>query len=141
MVSGRNTWQSIPASWQYAAADIPAFPADAKQKFSTFCSYAIEIAKDIPLSLKDPVGFTVSFFTKTVSAIGKSGVKPSPSDILFLTFGKTDSYLHSVSSSMLTLKCSLFCSQIYLTDNGFPHLHNHTGFSIVSNRDLHEVQT
>ena len=63
MVSGKKTLHSISAASQYAAADIPAFPAEGRQIVLTPCAFAIVTAKAIPLSLKDPVGFTVSSFT------------------------------------------------------------------------------
>ena len=91
MVSGKNTWQLIFALLQYAAAETPALPAEGKQIVSTFCSFAIVIAKDIPLSLNDPVGFTVSFLTNTFSEIGTKGVNPSPSETLCSTLGRTAS--------------------------------------------------
>ena len=77
---------------------MPAFPADGKHIFSTFCSFAIDMARDMPRSLNEPVGFTVSFFTKIFSEIGIKGVKPSPRVTLSLIFGRTDAYLHSDSS-------------------------------------------
>ena len=96
MVSGRNTWHLIPASLQYAAAEIPAFPAEGRHISSTPCAFASVTAKDIPLSLNEPVGFTVSFLTYKSGANCWSGVYPSPRLIILFTLGRTDLYLHNV---------------------------------------------
>jgi hypothetical protein len=60
--SARSTAQRRPALAAYAAAAAEVFPVDAQMTAFAPRSAALEIAIVIPRSLKEPVGFSPSYF-------------------------------------------------------------------------------
>src|SRR6195952_2244273 len=84
--SGTSTAAVIPACVAYAAAEAEVLPVDAQTTAFAPCSTAFEIAIVMPRSLKEPVGFMPSNFTKTRAPVrgesagaSMSGVPPPPS--------------------------------------------------------------
>ena len=82
--SGINTAQVSPARDAYAAADAEVLPVEAQTTAFAPSSTALEMARVMPRSLKDPVGFKPSSFNSTRAptraerrGASRSGVSPS----------------------------------------------------------------
>jgi hypothetical protein len=60
--SGNRTNALIPARAAYAAAEADVFPVDAQMTESEPSAFALDTAIVIPRSLKEPVGFSPSYF-------------------------------------------------------------------------------
>ena len=82
--SGTITAQVMPARAAYAAALAAVFPVEAQITALASSRTAAETAHVIPRSLKDPVGFAPSSFSRTLAptisdsrGARRSGVEPS----------------------------------------------------------------